>query len=49
MDYVKRFRFTYTDGDKPQSVEKVFTWIEAIEFTAELTASGYKNIAMGIV
>lgn len=50
MDYVRRFRFTYSpDGIETQVSYFEGTWVEAIEYQTELTLRGYRDIALGIM
>ena len=50
MDYVRRFRFTYSgDGIETQTAYFEGTWKEAINYHDELKRRGYVNITLGIV
>lgn len=50
MDYVKRFRFTYSpDGIETQVAYFEGTWEEAIAYHEELARRGNTKIALGII
>lgn len=49
MDYVHRFRFTYTDNGVGQERIILGTWTDATLVQMELTLKGYENIALGIM